>query len=544
MSESFDPYYKWLGISPGEQKNYYRLLGLNLYESDRDVIENLADQRIAAIRNYQLKFPKEATNILNELSKARVTLLDLKKKKEYDEELQRSLNNGYISVNEPPVITRPPKLEEFQQTQKPISTGEIPVTTRPPKPEEFQIPTGEIPVTTPPPKPEEYQQLQHSNDSIANNLSLLNHDVSIPISYDVDFQHIIDDKNANLNDSKIIFQELPDQNNFSESCIGYLDTVARINNVTIDLEAKFKDYISIIHEQRAIYEKKQKDEIQKLKTAFWNEMRLFFIVPGIIVCILFLWYPLFACPILLSLPILYIVIQHFSIQESVHIIEDHYRPRFNNLDQDEAKINEKYNAILESPELRINFTRQQIDFLDKLSVLFYNTNKGEEIVCMKPINYGAQIKNQYSKACNVYFKDMVPNNLLNCSLPTIIIEERILFFFPQGILIEDNGNFFEISYDNITISQYKNCRTVEMDPKNGADVADTFWKHTRVDGMRDRRFKDNPQYYIVRYWGVQIKSNSLFLSDVIYFSSKERSKIFIKELTALIRKAPISPRIS
>ena len=81
MSESFDPYYKWLGISPGEQKNYYRLLGLNLYESDRDVIENLADQRIAAIRNYQLKFPKEATNIFNELSKARVTLLDLKRRK-------------------------------------------------------------------------------------------------------------------------------------------------------------------------------------------------------------------------------------------------------------------------------------------------------------------------------------------------------------------------------------------------------------------------------------------------------------------------------
>ena len=44
----FDPYHKWLGISPQHQPpNHYRLLSLDLYESDPDVIEAAVD-RIAA----------------------------------------------------------------------------------------------------------------------------------------------------------------------------------------------------------------------------------------------------------------------------------------------------------------------------------------------------------------------------------------------------------------------------------------------------------------------------------------------------------------
>ena len=45
---SFDPYHKWLAIPPEEQPpNHYRLLGVSPFESDPDVIENAADQRMA-----------------------------------------------------------------------------------------------------------------------------------------------------------------------------------------------------------------------------------------------------------------------------------------------------------------------------------------------------------------------------------------------------------------------------------------------------------------------------------------------------------------
>ena len=52
MAHSFDPYHQWLGISPKDQPpNHYRLLGVDLFESDLDVISNAADQRMAHVRS-------------------------------------------------------------------------------------------------------------------------------------------------------------------------------------------------------------------------------------------------------------------------------------------------------------------------------------------------------------------------------------------------------------------------------------------------------------------------------------------------------------
>ena len=41
MPESFDPYYRWLGIPPKDQPaNHYRLLGIDLFESNPEVIRD------------------------------------------------------------------------------------------------------------------------------------------------------------------------------------------------------------------------------------------------------------------------------------------------------------------------------------------------------------------------------------------------------------------------------------------------------------------------------------------------------------------------
>ncbi len=43
MSAAFDPYHQWLGIPPHEQPpHFYRLLGLQRFESDPIVIGNAA----------------------------------------------------------------------------------------------------------------------------------------------------------------------------------------------------------------------------------------------------------------------------------------------------------------------------------------------------------------------------------------------------------------------------------------------------------------------------------------------------------------------
>jgi hypothetical protein len=86
MNEPFDPYHKWLGIPPKDQPpNHYRLLGVELFESDLDVIENAADQRMRHVRSFQ-NGPHQAQSqkLLNEIAFVKVCLLDAQQKIAYD----------------------------------------------------------------------------------------------------------------------------------------------------------------------------------------------------------------------------------------------------------------------------------------------------------------------------------------------------------------------------------------------------------------------------------------------------------------------------
>lgn len=90
---TFDPYYKWLGIAPTQQPpHHYRLLGIELFEEDLEVIAAAADRQMAHVRTFQTG-PHAACSqrILNELAAARLCLLDPHRKREYDAELRGRL---------------------------------------------------------------------------------------------------------------------------------------------------------------------------------------------------------------------------------------------------------------------------------------------------------------------------------------------------------------------------------------------------------------------------------------------------------------------
>ena len=93
MPEVFDPYRKWLGIPPAEQPpSHYRLLGVGAFEDDADTIASAADRQMAHLRTFQTGPHSELSQkLLNELSAARLTLLDTKKKAAYDEQLRAQL---------------------------------------------------------------------------------------------------------------------------------------------------------------------------------------------------------------------------------------------------------------------------------------------------------------------------------------------------------------------------------------------------------------------------------------------------------------------
>ena len=86
----FDPYHKWLGIPPKDQPpNHYRLLGLQLFESDVEVIEAAANRQMAYVQQRAIgEHAAVSQKLLNELSAARVCLLNPKKKVDYDATLK------------------------------------------------------------------------------------------------------------------------------------------------------------------------------------------------------------------------------------------------------------------------------------------------------------------------------------------------------------------------------------------------------------------------------------------------------------------------
>jgi hypothetical protein len=90
MSDPFNPYHKWLGIRPEDQPpNHYRLLGVEPFEEDREVIESAANQRMSYLQDLAVGPHVEASQrLLNEISAARRCLLNPEQKAAYDQKLR------------------------------------------------------------------------------------------------------------------------------------------------------------------------------------------------------------------------------------------------------------------------------------------------------------------------------------------------------------------------------------------------------------------------------------------------------------------------
>jgi len=93
MSDQFDPLYEWLSIPPAEQPpHHYRLLGIELFESDADVIDTAAERQMSFVRKFQTgKRACHTQPLLNKLAAAKLCLLSPDTKATYDAVLQGRL---------------------------------------------------------------------------------------------------------------------------------------------------------------------------------------------------------------------------------------------------------------------------------------------------------------------------------------------------------------------------------------------------------------------------------------------------------------------
>ena len=145
MAEQFDPYYQWLGIPQDERPiNKYRLLALQVFESDEDVIANAADRQMAYIRTFQSGVHSaESQALLNELSSARVTLLNKESKAEYDHQLRQTLGARELRSTAPPVPPAPGQTLPVPPLDPP-SPGKNPPSAAPPAPPVVQPPVQKL----------------------------------------------------------------------------------------------------------------------------------------------------------------------------------------------------------------------------------------------------------------------------------------------------------------------------------------------------------------------------------------------------------------
>ncbi len=94
--KEFDPYHKWLGIKKSDQPpHHYRLLSLDLFEDDPEVIEAAADRQMAYVQQCASgEHLQLSQKLLNELSQVRVNLLNPQKKAAYDAKLREKLGRA------------------------------------------------------------------------------------------------------------------------------------------------------------------------------------------------------------------------------------------------------------------------------------------------------------------------------------------------------------------------------------------------------------------------------------------------------------------
>ncbi len=87
---AFDPYDSWLGITAADRPpTYYDLLGLSAFESDPETIEKAALRRMSKVRQHQIGPHGDVSQeILAELARARLVLIDPDRRADYDARLR------------------------------------------------------------------------------------------------------------------------------------------------------------------------------------------------------------------------------------------------------------------------------------------------------------------------------------------------------------------------------------------------------------------------------------------------------------------------
>ncbi len=125
MSQTpFDAYHELLGIAPAEQPpTLYRLLGVTPFESTASVIERAADRQLAHLRTLQVgKHQADSQRLLNEVMRAKQTLLNDEERAKYNAQLKKQLATA--AQQQPAYSQQQPAYSQQQPVAKPLKIAQ------------------------------------------------------------------------------------------------------------------------------------------------------------------------------------------------------------------------------------------------------------------------------------------------------------------------------------------------------------------------------------------------------------------------------------
>lgn len=120
MTQEFDPYYYFLGIPRKDQPpDHYRLLGVERFEPDDQIIEMAANRQMAHLQRHESgAHVDEVARLLNEVARARLCLLNDDKRAAYDAKLRSASDAGSEPQPKSPSAGTPPQNKSEPQPRE------------------------------------------------------------------------------------------------------------------------------------------------------------------------------------------------------------------------------------------------------------------------------------------------------------------------------------------------------------------------------------------------------------------------------------------
>lgn len=131
---------------------------------------------------------------------------------------------------------------------------------------------------------------------------------------------------------------------------------------------------------------------------------------------------------------------------------------------------------------------------------------------------------------------------VNCNItpPALHVGKQVLFFLPDGVLVDDGTKVGAVSYSELSIAwQDSNFIEDGLVPRD-AQIISYVWKHPNKSGGPDRRFRDNRQIPVCRYEAVHLRSHT-GLNELVEFSKTGVAAPFAQALKLLPDRATVSP---